>query len=744
MESVLCLPGLGIHDDFFALGGHSLLAARLTSRLNQELSLNLPLRTLFEASTTEKLGLAVQKALASDAPKRKPVNAVSNRRTAPLTPMQERIRFVEAMQPGRVLYNTPSAHRLAGPMNTGKFEQAFNELLKRQSALRTRIGPNADGTGYLQIIEEPSWTRLAFEDLTGFPAAKREEELMSRMQRIVDTSIDIQETPLFRAVLYKMAEQEHVFLFMPHHIIWDGWSFDLLYDEMAAIYSAVVQDRGISLPALPITYGDYAHWFADWLEGPESASQLQYWKQRFAKAPTPKAPVPDYPRRSGMSGEGATEWVHINKELTEQLREVARRADSTLNMLTLAVYTVMMASVVEDSSIVIGLPVRGRSMPEAERIMGFFNNLLPVQFQVDRSTTVVDFVRNVKQELLEVFGNQDVPFERIAIEPEVSGRSQSQGIYQALFSFQDARERKRQWGELNQTSVLLFQKGATEDLGLWLMEVPGGLEGGFTYNADIYSQETAKAFRQRYYELIERLVAEPTLTLAELTRADNSDASQHLRRIAPSSENSKMHATVAAASRRPQNNVPLPSGANSIAKIWAPLLGLSADQMRQEDSFQSLGGTLDLAEQAVEKTEAALGFRLEPARYMSQTLEQLANAAAILGTPPKAQAADRSKAEQELADIWSSLLGIDAAQISSKDNFFDLGGNSLLAMQALAESERRLALKTDPRRYVYETLRQLAAGAGPQDVSEQMQTSALPQSEPKLLSRLFGRIGRRS
>jgi hypothetical protein len=200
---------------------------------------------------------------------------------------------------------------------------------------------------------------------------------------------------------------------------------------------------------------------------------------------------------------------------------------------------------------------------------------------------------------------------------------------------------------------LLFQKGATEDLGLWLMEVPGGLEGGFTYNADIYSPETAKAFRRRYYELLERLVAEPALTLAELTRTDNSDASQYLRRIAPSAEKSKMHANVTAASRRPQNNLPLPSGAISIAKIWAPLLGLSTDQMHQEDSFRSLGGTLDLAEQAVEKTEAALGFRLEPTRYMSQTLEQLANAAAILGTPPKEQAADRSKSEQELADIWA-------------------------------------------------------------------------------------------
>src|SRR5207344_2553936 len=154
-----------------------------------------------------------------------------------------------------------------------------------------------------------------------------------------------------------------------------------------------------------------------------------------------------------------------------------------------------------------------RVQAELEPVMGFFNNLLPVQLGVQGGCKVVDFIRDIKQELLEVFSHQDVPFERLAVEPEVASRTQRVGLYQALFSFQDARDRTRQWGGLKQQGILIFQKGATEDLGLWLMEVPSGIEGGFTYNADLYTAETAAAFRERFIELVQRLAANPSMSV---------------------------------------------------------------------------------------------------------------------------------------------------------------------------------------------------------------------------------------
>ena len=619
MESILNLPGLGVHDDFFALGGHSLLAARLTSRLNRDLELNLPLRTLFESPTAEKLALAVDKARSANAPKRKPLVHQAGRRIAPLTPAQERIRFLEELQPGRVLYNTPSGHRLTGPMDVAKFRQALHEVVQRQPSLRTSIGPNPDGPGPVQIIAESVEFELPYEDLTMLPEAEREPELMRRMQAIVDTPLDIHRGPLFRVALYKLADELHGFLFMPHHIIWDGWSFDLLYDEMSAAYGALVAGRANPLPKLPVSYGDYAQWHAEWMQGPEFDEQLRYWKERFSKSPMPKAPQPDHPRRAGMTGEGASEWIRLDKALTDRLREIARSADSTLNMLTMAVYTAMMAQVVESNSIVIGVPVRGRLMAEVEPIMGFFNNLLPVQLPVRHETKAVDFIRGIKQELLEVFSHQDIPFERLATEPEVAARSRV-GLYQALFSFQDARDRKRQWGDLSQKTILIFQKGATEDLGLWLMEVPNGLEGGFTYNADIYTRETAAAFHDRYVELLKRLAANPQLTLTDMMAVEGSAAANSLRRLAPR----EADVVSPAAANAGGTAALLPATQRAIAEVWAGLLGMDAGQVTAQDNFFELGGSSLLAMQAVSQLEQRLGRSVSARGYVFETLGQLA------------------------------------------------------------------------------------------------------------------------
>jgi non-ribosomal peptide synthetase component F/thioesterase domain-containing protein len=608
MEAVLNLPGLGIHDDFFALGGHSLLAARLTARLNRDLGLDLPLRALFESPTAEKLAIAVDRARGADAPKRAPILHDAARRSAPLTPMQERIRFVEELHPGRVVYNTPSAHRLTGPMDVAKFEQALREMVRRQPALRTHVGVAPNGQGHVQVIETDVEFSMPCVDLTSVESSQREVELMRLMQAIIDTPIDICGAPLFRVALYRLAEDQHAFLFMPHHIIWDGWSFDLLYEEMSAIYSALSDSRAVPLPPLAVTYGDYAQWQAEWMRGPDFAAQLRYWKNRFAAAPMPKAPRPDNARRAGMTGEGASEWVRLDSVTTERLREIARGADATLNMLTMAVYTAMMAAIVDSASIVIGMPVRGRAQAELEPVMGFFNNLLPVQLEVPGQRKVVDFVRDIKQELLEVFSYQDVPFERLALEPEVASRTQRVGLYQALFSFQDARDRMRQWGALKQQGILIFQKGATEDLGLWLMEVPSGIEGGFTYNADLYTAETAAAFRERFVELVQRLAANPAMSVADLTASAGSAAAAYLRRLA--AEDVPATLPGPAMARRSVTDATLTETERAVAEIWAALLNVDAGVIGADDRFFAMGGNSLQAMQLVAQTERRFSRKL--------------------------------------------------------------------------------------------------------------------------------------
>ena len=171
----------------------------------------------------------------------------------------------------------------------------------------------------------------------------------------------------FRARLFKLSNQEHVLLFVPHHIIWDGWSFDLFYAELAAVYEAFLADRPSPLAPLPISYGDFAVWHRQWLEGPEFARQLDYWRERLAaNAAVTELPV-DRPRRPGMSGEGCTEWISVDKQTTEALRELSRKADVTLFMTLLALYYVLLSRTSGQHNLVVGTPVRGRDLPVQRR-----------------------------------------------------------------------------------------------------------------------------------------------------------------------------------------------------------------------------------------------------------------------------------------------------------------------------------------------------------------------------------------
>ncbi|MGC4059418.1 MAG: condensation domain-containing protein [Aquabacterium sp.] len=634
MEQVLNLPGIGIRDDFFALGGHSLLAAKLTARLNKELGLVLPLRTVFESPTAEGLARAVEAARQGGAPRQQPIARRADQSEAPLTVMQERIRFMERMYPGRVVYNTPSAHRLSGPFSREAFEQALAHMVQRQPSLRTFI---VDTQGSpVQRVADHIDVNLPFEDLSAVPEAQREAALMQRLQAIVDQPMDIGQAPLFKMALYRMAPEQHVFLFMPHHIIWDGWSFDLLYEELAALYPAALEGRVTTLPAPPVSYVDYAHWHQQWMGSEACQNQIDHWKRRFASIKPPSALPTDRPRRAGMTGVGAVEWVHVDKALTERLRQIGQDQGITLNMLVMAVYAAMLSEALSSPSLVMGVPVRGRASSELESVMGFFNNLLPVHVNVDAGVPLLSWFAAIKRELLDAMAHQDVPFERLAAEPEIAVHANKVGLYQSLYSFQDARARERSWGPLNHASVLVMQKGATEDFGLWIMEVPGGLEGGINYNADLFDARTAQIFKERIIGLLRRVADAPGQTVAALLRQPGADATAF------------------------------------------------ADWVQSHQAAPSAPSVQPKAQPQAQRTTA------------SSTDSSKANAPAGLD--------DR---EARLAEVSASLLGIDAQHIHPQDNFFDLGGSSLLVMQAVTLAERQLGLKVDPSRYVYESLSRL-------------------------------------
>ena len=522
METVLALPDLDVHDNFFALGGHSLLAAQLTARLNREFGITLSFRTLFDAPTIADLAVAIGVEIDSGkAQATQPIVSRAAQHRAPLSLMQQRLWALDELQPGRVTYNAPSAHRLRGHLDEAAFEQALQELMQRQPIMRTAI--RRIGTLVEQVVEAKiAMPLFPAEDLSTLPDGERETALMQRLQQLTDTPFDLTQAPLFSARMFRLAADHHVFFFMPHHIIWDGWSFDILYAELSQLYRAAREGKPSPLPPLPVSYGDFAAWHAQWLESEPFQAQLTHWRERLAQMPEARALPTDRPRRPGMSGVGSTEWIHVSKDTTDALHEVARLADATLNMTLLALYYVLLCGVAGQRHLVVGTPVRGRNQTEVESVMGYFNNLVPLHVSVDPALNFVDFVRHVKRVAIDSFGHPDVPLEYLQRELRV-GHGSGAVLYQALFSFQDARHRMIDWGGLQHEQILLFQSGATEDLGLWFLEGAGGMVGGVTYNADILLGDTARLLRDRYLALLASVSTNPHQPIAALTAINDDE-----------------------------------------------------------------------------------------------------------------------------------------------------------------------------------------------------------------------------
>ncbi len=615
MEQVLRLPGLALDDDFFALGGHSLVAAQLAARLREHTGLDVQMRTVFDAPTIEGLTRWID-THAGDASAQ--VGNIARRadpQRAPATLQQGRIWFLEQLNPGLPTFNTPSAHRLRGPLDAQALERAINAMVARQESLRTVI-VEEDGVPVQRVFPELQVRLGAVQDLSSLPPAQREVELMARLQARTAEVFDLSESPLFKIGLYRMSEQYHVLFFMPHHIIWDGWSFDLIYDELAALYPACAEHRSIDLPPLAVGYGDYASWQQQWLQSDELRRQLAYWQAQLTPLPAPLNLPRDHPRPKMMSGGGNTHWFRYDAAWFETLQAFARARDATPFMLLLSAFATLLWQQSGQTDLIIGTPVRGRPSVELERVMGFFVNALPLRIRVDPEKPFVDLLRQVRTVVLDAFAAQDAPLEQMVQFASVARDASRSPIYQSFFSYQDVRQRNQHWGPLEQENLGIYQPAAVEDVRLWFMALNDGVTGGLTYNTDIFEAPRVAGWMERYSLLLDEAMTHPLVALQALPSVQAV-------------------------------------GASTLAEATAPM-----------------------------------------------QLEANVSATPAPGAPPQ------TESERLLAGIWAELLG--TADIQTADNFFDLGGHSLLVMEALSRMERLTSKRISPRHYIVGSLAQVA------------------------------------
>ena len=625
MEQVLQLTGLGAEADFFALGGHSLLAAQLAAGLRAAAAVDVGMATVFARPTVRALAawIDARRAAAAPAPQRIPTRA--GQHGAPASVQQRGVWFAEQFAPGLPTYNLPSAHRLRGLLDVAALQRALDALCARQSVLRTVL-LDEDGVPVQRVLDSARIELDAPIDLCALEPPQREAELRRALQLRCSEAIVLDRAPLVRAALYRVDAQEHVLFFMPHHAIWDGWSFDLLYTELGELYAAEVEQRAARLPELPVSYGDYAAWQQGWMQGPELQRQLAQWRQWLLPLPAPLELPRDRARPPRRGAAGGNVTLQRPAAWFTRVDGFAREHDATPYMVLLAAFVAWLSRETAQHDLIVGTPVRGRAAPELEPLMGFFVNVLPLRLRVDPQQGFAALLGAVRRTVLDALAASDAPFAEMIRFPGVHRELSRTPIYQAFFSFQDARRRARRWGDLQQQPLPLDPPVAAQDLGLWFLVGDDGVIGGMNYDTALFDAARAQRWTQGYFELLDTLCAEPMLALgSERTLASTPELAPE---PAPLDDATATSATSDA-------------GQNALAGIWRELLGVQ--QVEGHDNFFDLGGHSLLVTQAIARMRKLTGTSLSPQVYMVENLAQIAARYAV-ATPSRG-----------LGAMWSRL-----------------------------------------------------------------------------------------
>ncbi|HEV7518774.1 MAG TPA: amino acid adenylation domain-containing protein, partial [Thermoanaerobaculia bacterium] len=357
-EEVLRRERVGVEDDFFALGGHSLMVTQVISRVRRKLGVELPLRAVFEAPRLAALAVRIAKARGEGWEDLPPLLAVPQGHPLPLSFAQERLWFLDQLEPGSAAYNIFNGIRLRGPLDLGSVAGALSEVVNRHESLRTRF---AESQGQpMQVISPPAPFPLPLVDFGGLPPGRRESLLRSLATAEERRPFDLVRGPLLRATLVRLAVREHALLFSIHHIVSDGWSAGVLVREVGALYAASLARIPSPLPELRVQYADYAVWQRKWLSGERLEREVGYWRERLSGV-APLALATDRPRPAVQSSRGSSRPLDLSEEISTGLKALARRHQATLFMAGLSGFVALLARHSGARDLTVGTPVAGRA-----------------------------------------------------------------------------------------------------------------------------------------------------------------------------------------------------------------------------------------------------------------------------------------------------------------------------------------------------------------------------------------------
>lgn len=450
--------------------------------------------------------------LASEARRRKRNRAIlsAGKRTGP-TPLsyaQERLWFLGQLGLVGVAYNVPVAVRLSGALREPALEQSFEELVRRHESLRTRF-VTQDGVPY-QIVEAPGAVGLQRVDLSHIiDSQEKERQLRELMRHEQLHQFDLCEGSPWRAVLIKLGASDHALVLTMHHIVVDGWSLEILLNELSVLYAASVRGQPSPLSEPTLQYADYATWHRQWLQEEVMRDQLSYWVERLREAPSQLQLPTDRPRPALESFKGAALSFDLPATLSRALKKLGRTEEATLFMVILTAYSVLLSRWSGQRDIVVGSPIAGRRHREVEGVIGLFVNMLALRIEVAAKLTFRQLLGRVKAVTLGAYAHQDLPFEALVKELRPDRDLARQPIIQVVLALENYQEEGIELPEITATRIDRECVNTHFDLTLYLSETRGSISGLFEYATDLFDRLTIERMAGHLQTLLEAIVINP-------------------------------------------------------------------------------------------------------------------------------------------------------------------------------------------------------------------------------------------
>ncbi|WP_226669246.1 non-ribosomal peptide synthetase, partial [Microbulbifer aggregans] len=484
-QEVLDVDRVGIEDNFFSLGGNSITAVRLGAALHRQLEHHVALATIFQCKTVAGLAsnLATVRYDPAGAFSQIPI---SNLEKLPLSFSQESLLFVERFEQGLSAYHIPCLLKLSDSVEISDLQAALQEIVQRHRVLRT-IFVSEESGDYQRVVEPLLELREA--SLTSF------DTLIEHAQRTIERPFDLfSEVPL-RVQHYQVGGEQYLMLVL-HHIAFDGWSINVLFNELEQILSARSFGRDIDLPKLEIQYADFASWQrgGDYEER-VIAPQVRYWQQQLENFESLSIPL-DKARPESLEYLGKDLEFSVDSELSQELNDLACEANTTLYSVLLSAFYLTLSSVSGQEDIVIGTPSDNREHSQLQNLIGFFVNSLVLRTRVDRQLTIVEFIQSTHQMVMGAKSNQDVPFDRLVSLLEVERHTNRHPIFQVMFTTQDVLHQVGKKPYQQFLPVSLVQNGeriyspAKFDISLIVNTGSDHISGGLTYAQSLFHQAT--------------------------------------------------------------------------------------------------------------------------------------------------------------------------------------------------------------------------------------------------------------